>query len=159
MGEEDVEELGNSIGPVGKVCANRWNALSENEKAPYQKAAEKEFAKYRTKMEKYKNAPKRPLSAYMLFSADNRDEVTEEVGSASDVTVIAKKLGQRWANASEDDKAEYQAQAADLKVDYEEDLAKYKKSKKYADYQEKLAAWKLSNKQTAKPAKVVRRRR
>ena len=114
----------------------------------------------------------------MLFSADNRDEVTEEVGSASDVTVIAKKLGQRWANASEDDvtstfrllrsslltspcveKAEYQAQAADLKVDYEEDLAKYKKSKKYADYQETLTAWKLSNKQTAKPAKVVRRRR
>merc|ERR1711898_65978 len=85
------------------------------------------------KKPKDQNAPKRPLSAYMLFSADNRDEVTEEVGSASDVTIIAKKLGQRWANASEDD------------------MAKYKKSKKYADYQETLAAWKLSNKQTAKP--------
>merc|ERR1711898_21176 len=105
------------------------------------------------KKPKDQNAPKRPLSAYMLFSADNRDEVTEEVGSASDVTVIAKKLGQRWANASEDDKAEYQAQAADLKVDYEEGLAKYKKSKKYADYQETLTAWKLSNKQTAKTCK------
>merc|ERR1739841_22863 len=97
---------------------------------------------------KDKNAPKRPLSAYMLFSADNREEVTEEVGSASNVTVIAKKLGQRWAQATED-----------LKADYAEDLAKYQNSKKYADYQEKLAAWKLSNKQNAKPAKVVRRRR
>merc|ERR1711898_89762 len=90
------------------------------------------------KKPKGQNAPKRPLSAYMLFSADNRDEVTEEVGSASDVTVIAKKLGQRWANASEDDKAEYQAQAADLKVDYEEDLQSTRKAKKYEDYQETL---------------------
>merc|ERR1711898_53367 len=115
-------------------------------------------AKKFAKKPKDKNAPKRPLSAYMLFSADNRKGVTAEVGSASNVTLIAKKLGQRWAKASEDEKAEYRAQAADVKADYAEERAEYEKSREYADYQAKLAAWKIAKKSAGKPTKVIRRR-
>jgi hypothetical protein len=183
--EDVVEEVGNSIGPVGKECASRWNALSEKAKLPYQKAALKEMAKYKIKFEKYKktksysdfqaakkaqkfakrpkdkNAPKRSLSAYMIFNNSVRDEIVEEIGSKSDIGRIAKEVSRRWANMDEDDKAEYQAQADEAKEDYQQDLAKYQKSKKFAAYQETLNAWKQAKKNAAKAdkPKVVRRRR
>merc|ERR1712096_138906 len=106
---------------------------------PYQKAALKEMAKYKTKMEKYKktksykdfqaakkaqkfakrpkdkNAPKRSMSAYMIFNNSVRDEIVEEIGSKSDIGRIAKEVSRRWANMDEEDKAEYQAQADEAK--------------------------------------------
>merc|ERR1712167_447309 len=78
---------------MGKIKMEKYKKTQDYKDFQAAKKAKK-FAK----KPKDKNAPKRPLSAYMLFSADNRKGVTAEVGSASKVTLIAKRLardGQR----------------------------------------------------------------
>ncbi|KAF9336414.1 High mobility group box 1 [Podila minutissima] len=64
---------------------------------------DKEF-KEKSKTEKDSNAPKRPLSAYMLYCADARDKVKEENPSVP-VTGIARILGRQWRGLPVDAKA------------------------------------------------------
>ncbi|ODQ49905.1 hypothetical protein SAICODRAFT_85939, partial [Saitoella complicata NRRL Y-17804] len=70
------------------------------------------------------NAPKRSLSAYMFFAADNRDVVRTE---NPDVTFgqVGKILGERWNSLSAEDKKPYEAKAAADKKRYEQAKAEY----------------------------------
>ncbi len=53
------------------------------------------------------NAPKRPLSAYILFSQDKRPEVTKAHPDWP-VTEVMKEMGKMWAAASAKEKAKYE---------------------------------------------------
>lgn len=76
------------------------------------------------KPKKDPNAPKRPLSAYMLFSQDKRAEVKEE---KPDVTFgeIGKILGAKWKEADEAERKPYEDKAAAEKARYEKEKAAY----------------------------------
>merc|ERR1711890_129200 len=79
-----------------------------------------------SKKEKDPNAPKRPLSGYFLFMADERKKVTDahpdwKVGD------IAKELGSRWSNLDEKLKAKYQDKAAKDKERYAKEMEQYEK--------------------------------
>jgi hypothetical protein len=58
------------------------------------------------------NAPKRPLSSYMLFCQDHRAEVKTKLGKDYDITDMAKKLGKMWSKLSDDEKKKYEKKAA-----------------------------------------------
>ncbi|CAF5165500.1 unnamed protein product, partial [Rotaria magnacalcarata] len=73
------------------------------------------------------NAPKRPLSAFFIFSQDERPDIKKKSPSLS-VGDISKEIGLRWKNVSDDVKKRYEQKAAVEIQKYEVRLAEYKKS-------------------------------
>ena len=79
------------------------------------------------KQAKDPNAPKRPLSAYFLFTKDARPKI-KEAHSDWKVTEIAKEMGKQWHALDESSKVTYNKKAAKLKSEYEKAKEAYKKS-------------------------------
>ena len=86
---------------------------------------EKEMANYvppkgskKGKKKKDPNAPKRSLSAFFWFCADERPKVRAQKPDAS-VGDIAKELGIKWKHASNDLKKKYEALAVKDKARYD----------------------------------------
>merc|ERR1712224_780523 len=104
------------------------------------------------KKPKDKSAPKRPMSAYFIFSNEMRPRIREELGT-TDFGTIAKKVKELWNNLTDSDKGKYQAKADKAKAAYQIKLEKYRKSEQYAQYQEKLSAFKLARKVAKKSMK------
>ncbi|GAA6014578.1 hypothetical protein JCM10207_001651 [Rhodosporidiobolus poonsookiae] len=76
------------------------------------------------KAKKDPNAPKRNLSAYMIFSQDARAQVKEEnpdVGFGE----IGKLLGAKWKELDEEDRKPYEEKAKADKARYEKEKAAY----------------------------------
>lgn len=86
--------------------------------------ARKEKVEKKLAKKKDKNAPKRPLSAFMFFSKDRRETVRTDNPDAS-FGEIGKLLGENWRSLSDGDKTPYNAQAADDKKRYEKEIANY----------------------------------
>ncbi|KNC50078.1 uncharacterized protein AMSG_05842 [Thecamonas trahens ATCC 50062] len=63
-------------------------------------------------------APKRPLSAYMLFSASKRAEVAASMPPGSRATDVMRALGAAWKALSTEEQAAFKAQAAAAKAEY-----------------------------------------
>jgi hypothetical protein len=70
---------------------------------PKDKEAKVTKKKQTTKKEKDPNAPKKPLSAFMIFSSENRSRIKEENPDAT-FGEMGKLLGQKWKEMSEEDK-------------------------------------------------------
>lgn len=83
------------------------------------------------------NGPSRPPTGFMLFSAANRDKVTEELRAALKpdekfkISSVATKIGALWKEASEEQKAELNKQAQVLKAKYDEELEKWQSTNDY----------------------------
>ncbi|SCZ94441.1 BZ3500_MvSof-1268-A1-R1_Chr12-2g03901 [Microbotryum saponariae] len=76
------------------------------------------------KAKKDPNAPKRPLSAYMYFSQENRNTVKDDNPDAS-FGDLGKLLGAKWKDMSDDQKKPYNKKADDDKTRYEREKASY----------------------------------
>jgi hypothetical protein len=77
------------------------------------------------KKKKDPNAPKRALSAFMLFSQEKRNQIKTDNPEAT-FGQIGKLLGDAWKSASDDDKAPFLAKAEKEKEKYVEAMKKYK---------------------------------
>lgn len=73
------------------------------------------------------NAPKRALSAFMLFSQEKRNQIKTDNPEAT-FGQIGKLLGESWKSASESEKAPFLAKAEKEKEKYAEAMKNYKKS-------------------------------
>lgn len=92
----------------------------------------KDSKKPAKKAKKDPNAPKRPLTAYFLFGQDNREEIKNELMKTATpeeqkkiVTLVAKKLGERWKALTAEEKKPYEDKAKAAKAAYEKDKAAY----------------------------------
>ncbi|CAF1331048.1 unnamed protein product [Rotaria sp. Silwood1] len=85
----------------------------------------KKPAKKRERKPKDPHAPKKPLSAYFLFCADERPKVH---GSQTGMSVsdVARELGIRWKNAPIELKNKYEQAASEKKHVYQAEMAIYK---------------------------------
>jgi hypothetical protein len=143
---------GHSVAEVAKELGKEWQALSADAKADIQKRAAELKATYQAELEEFlaaggviakkpkkakkakepkdPNAPKRPLSGYMLWMQDNRPSFVSSLpkGDQKKVALVAKIAGERWAEVSDDVKAEYKQKSDKLKVAHEKELAAYKAS-------------------------------
>ncbi|KAL7754267.1 Non-histone chromosomal protein 6 [Sorochytrium milnesiophthora] len=90
------------------------------------RASPKEDARKRKK--KDPNAPKRPSTAFFVFSADKRNEV-KQANPGATVGTIAKVLGDMWKKLTEEEKKPYNERAAQDKVRYEQDMQAYNEAK------------------------------
>merc|ERR1719418_523041 len=79
------------------------------------------------KKKKDPNAPKQPLSAYFIFSSEERLKVKAEHPSYS-ICEIAKELGRRWAVMSPEVKQRYQQMAEQGRQKYDQEMAAYRQA-------------------------------
>ena len=102
--------------------------------APPESAPETETAgkaKKKSKKDKDENMPKRALSAYLFFLVQKRGEVKEKYPEL-DNTAAMKQLGMMWKEASDAEKAPFEAMAKEDKERYEEEINQYAKEKEPA---------------------------
>ncbi|RKO90829.1 high mobility group box domain-containing protein, partial [Blyttiomyces helicus] len=71
------------------------------------------------------NAPKAPMTSYLLFCQDVRDRIKQEYPSWSQ-TDIAKEMGRRWKDIGDDGKRPYEERALHLREDYNQAMAAYR---------------------------------
>ena len=82
------------------------------------------------KHQKDPGAPKRPLSAYMLFAREKRAEVLQQQPELkSSVKDVARILGEMWRASAATEKQQFAAAAAKEKLKYSHALAAYKQHK------------------------------
>lgn len=110
---------------VAKKMGEMWKKLTESEKAPYIKAAQKDKKRHEREMSLYvpkpgwekaaetkkekkdPNAPKGPPNTYMLFCADHRDTLKKE-NPKMNGREINKLLSEMWKEVGSDEKEEYE---------------------------------------------------
>jgi len=123
-----------SIIEVSKELGRRWAIIDPNVKSSYEQRYQESRRQYETALEAYKpsnkkkkdpNAPKQPLSAYFLFSQDERLKVKAEFPGHS-ICEIAKELGRRWADIGPEIKQHYQQIAEEARQKYDQDMAVYR---------------------------------
>jgi hypothetical protein len=124
-----------------KKCAERWKQMTDKEKKRFAEMADKDKVRYDREMSTYTpanetpgkkkkakkdpNAPKRPLSAFFLFCADERAGV-KAIHPSYSVGEVAKHLGERWNKVSPEQKQKYEARAQQDKQRYERDMENYR---------------------------------
>jgi hypothetical protein len=81
----------------------------------------------RASKQKDPNAPKRPLSAFFIFSQDERPKIKLQNASLS-VADVAKVIGEKWRSAPDDLKRRYEKAAKEAKERYEVELQAYKQT-------------------------------
>ncbi|CAF3076849.1 unnamed protein product [Rotaria socialis] len=86
---------------------------------------QKRPAKKRDRKQKDPHAPKKPLSAYFLFCADERPKVHSSQGGMS-VSDVARELGVRWKQTPAELKIKYEQAASEKKNVYQAEMALYK---------------------------------
>lgn len=113
-------------------CKEQQTAANEGEK-PVRKR----------KLKKDPNAPKRPMSAYFLFSTKFYQE---NKVSGSKMTEISKAGAKRWREMTAEQKAPYILEAADNKGKYEQLLSAYRQTENYQIYEQRKIEFKLDEK-------------
>jgi len=122
-----------SITEVAKELGRRWATLNPSLKASYEQRYQDARKVYDQEMNHYKpqkkkkdpNAPKQPLSAYFIFSTEERLKVKDENPNFS-ICEVAKELGRRWADMDPSVKQRYQARAEEERQKYDVDMASYR---------------------------------
>ncbi|XP_063075712.1 FACT complex subunit SSRP1 [Engraulis encrasicolus] len=79
------------------------------------------------KRSKDSGAPKRPMSAYMLWLNASRERIKSENPGIS-ITEISKKAGEMWKKITTDTKKEWEAKAEEAKRNYEVAMREYRES-------------------------------
>merc|ERR1719277_1672309 len=133
------------FGEIAKEISAKWAALSEAGKQPYEERAAADKQRFAKELKVYMEAcdpagtlrnkyqhliPKKPTTAYFLFSADstNREKAAEALkadGKEAGAKQLATKLSEMWKAASAEEKATYED--------------RYKKE--HAEFLEKQKAW------------------
>ncbi|CAJ0928105.1 unnamed protein product [Ranitomeya imitator] len=107
-------------------------------------------------------APKRPMSAYMLWLNASREKIKSENPGIS-ITDLSKKAGEIWKGMGKDKKEEWDRKAEEAKRDYEKAMKEYnenapsdapKKDKKTKT--EKKAAVKAEKRKSTKASSPAR---
>lgn len=113
--------------------------MSPEEKAKFEEMAKNDKRRYDQEMKSYlppagakkgkkkkdPNAPKKPPSAFLIFTSEHREKIKVDNPGIS-ITDIAKKFGEMWKKMSTTDKAPYEAKYAKLKEKYEMEVAAYR---------------------------------
>eukprot|EP01122_Echinamoeba_exundans_P013371 TRINITY_DN5831_c0_g2_i1.p1 TRINITY_DN5831_c0_g2~~TRINITY_DN5831_c0_g2_i1.p1 ORF type:complete len:346 (+),score=92.56 TRINITY_DN5831_c0_g2_i1:96-1133(+) len=99
----------------------------DSEEAPKKRKApakKRVVAKKSARPKRPADAPKRPMSAYMIFCSDRRDQFRQSMPTATFVD-IAKAMGEAWMKMSAEEKEVYQRKAAEAAEQYRKAMDAY----------------------------------
>eukprot|EP00467_Chlorarachnion_reptans_P003143 CAMPEP_0114487358 /NCGR_PEP_ID=MMETSP0109-20121206/723_1 /TAXON_ID=29199 /ORGANISM="Chlorarachnion reptans, Strain CCCM449" /LENGTH=285 /DNA_ID=CAMNT_0001663617 /DNA_START=129 /DNA_END=986 /DNA_ORIENTATION=- len=111
-------------------AGNRWQKLSDSEKAPFEKQAailksayEKEMEAYKLKQSKTKEGrkPKKSMTAFLYYMVYFRKQYEGKYS----MTEMVQKGGESWKSLDAAEKKKYEKQAQDAKKAYEEEMKKW----------------------------------
>merc|ERR1712241_1654028 len=122
-----------SITEVAKELGRRWASIDPAVKSQYEERYQGSRKQYEQAMTAYKpqkkkkdpNAPKQPLSAYFIFSAEERQRV-KAVHPNYPICEVAKELGRRWADMAPEVKQRFQQMAEEGRQKYDQEMAAYR---------------------------------
>ena len=77
------------------------------------------------KLRRDPNMPKKPLSAYIYFSQERREQIKKE-NPKMPVTHVMKEVSNRWSAMTKDEKEPYIVEAREDKKRYEQELLQMK---------------------------------
>ncbi len=126
--KEDHPEF--KVTEVAKEIGHLWKKITNEEKAPFVKEANKLREAYQIKYDSYKEeqneqkGPKRACSAYIHFSQAARPALKAKYPKEG-VADIAKRTGEQWRSLSDKKKKPYQDMADADKARYEEAKAEW----------------------------------
>ncbi|KAL9178937.1 hypothetical protein ACHAXT_011910 [Thalassiosira profunda] len=101
-----------------KMMCDKWKLLCEEEKQSYSNRYKEEMKAYHAANSPSANAPKRPLSSYMLFNNEMRPRLKEEHPEKDEVA-LAKLIGARWQLLREEEKQVYSDRYKENKKAYD----------------------------------------
>ena len=109
--------------------------LKTKTKTKTTKKATKKTTKKTTKKEKDPGAPKKPLSAYIFFGNDKREEIRAEVEENNeDISkqelnrMTMQSIAEKWKLLSDEDKQPYVNMADEDKIRYNNEMKNYNKN-------------------------------
>ena len=120
----EVQSVLSDILKTHKTKVESKEKTSESESESDSETEKKSRTKAKVKKEKDPNAPKRPLTPYILFCMAERDTVKSDNPSMSGKE-ITSELGRLWQDLSQDKKDIYTNQYKEDKVRYADELSKY----------------------------------
>jgi len=88
------------------------------------------------------HAPKKPLSAYFQWAADNRPKLAKSNKDLG-LTELTKKLGEMWKSLPSDKKSKYEEKAKKEQNTYKNLLNAYKLSSKHKQFEKELRDYQI----------------
>lgn len=158
---------------ASKEFAIRWKKCSQEEKDKLQAAYQEDMKIYNEKFAEYKktedyanfkkssfkkkfrkapkdkNAPKKPLTPFFLFSGEKRAEVVK-ANPELKLAEVGKKMGEMWQALPQAEKDTYIAQQKEAMKKYKVVREEYEKSQHYKDYLAQKDEWKEAKKRAQK---------
>ncbi|KAM6952631.1 FACT complex subunit SSRP1a [Lycodopsis pacificus] len=130
--DDDIAEEYDSNASASDSSEDGDDSDGENSKKKKAKKAKVVTEKKERKPRKGKKprdagAPKRPMSAYMLWLNASRERIKSENPGIS-ITEISKKAGEMWRQLGKDDKEEWDIKAGEAKKQYDKAKKEYKES-------------------------------
>jgi len=119
------------IAEFTKAASEKWRALTPTEKAPFEKSAAADKARYDEQIAAYKgktvdpNKPKRPPTAYFLFLADFRIRMANK---GIEHKELLRMAGEEWRNLDAEDKKPYEKDALEESKKYEMKMTEYRRT-------------------------------
>eukprot|EP00934_Nitzschia_sp_Nitz4_P007949 Nitzschia sp. Nitz4//scaffold2_size372955//188557//189679//NITZ4_000428-RA/size372955-snap-gene-0.32-mRNA-1//1//CDS//3329546793//7939//frame0 len=129
-----------AFGEIARLLSAKYKALSDKELKKWTKKAEADKLRYQEEMKDYvpmeepggkrkkakkdPNAPKRNMSAYFLFSLEERPRVKESNPEA-DFAQVARIISQRFKELSASERKIWDKKAAEDKERYQREKASY----------------------------------
>ncbi|XP_028418489.1 FACT complex subunit SSRP1-like [Dendronephthya gigantea] len=146
---DESEDEGKSRSKTQKEKKKGKEERRKTEEKPKKDKKEKEIKQVKSKkrVKKDPNAPKKALSAYMLWLNQTRDEI-KKANPGISITELSKKAGVLWKAL--EDKSKWNKLAAEAKVRYEEQMKEYKDNKVEIEAPPKSGSSKKSSKKMSK---------
>jgi len=164
-----IEHPGASIGEIGMLLGNLWKIVSEDERERFVIQAEKNKVLYEREKEKYQKsaaykshlikmhawkihltkrpfgidpyAPKKPMSAYMLYTSTIRKAVMDENPEMT-ASEMMREQSVWWKALSGAEQEPWVRKAEVLKARYQKKLDRYQNTAEYRDYEQQKAQYK-----------------
>lgn len=114
-----------------KVISEKWNAMTEEEKQSYTDRAAELREEYNKELAARPKPPKKPQTAYTLFSSTKREQIKKENPEVT-FSEMAKILGALWKETPQEEKAKFVEAAKNEKEGYAVAFAKFKEE--YPDW-------------------------
>ena len=125
-----------------KLVADEWRALSTRERAFWDEESRNDKLRYSREKEAYKGpwnipkrrakkdpaAPKRPMSAFLKFSKNQRAIVKEKNPDMSN-TDVSRLLGEMWRNSRASEKSPYEEEELRERHKYKEEMKRWREQK------------------------------
>jgi hypothetical protein len=127
---------------VSKRSAQMWKDLSAEDRAYWEDVAAKDKERYMVEKASYTgpwqipykrvkkdpSAPKRPMSAFLLFSQGRRRKVKEENPGVRKNTEISRLLGELWRQSTDEERKPFIEKEKELREKYKAVLALWKEN-------------------------------